>query len=96
VLRFCIRVFLTLALVAGWQAALEHSVRHVDELGEFVHPHDGHSDGSDSGLLCDTLAAPTNCAPDAALALLAGDALEHARRLFLKTASRGWRHVRAL
>jgi hypothetical protein len=60
------RVALVLALLAGWQAALEHPVKHVDELGEFVHDHDG---GSEDGLLCDVLAALTACAasPDAAL-----------------------------
>jgi len=58
---------LLLALLAGWQAALQHPIEHVDELGEFVHLHSGHSheQGSEAGLLCDALAALTACAPDA-------------------------------
>jgi hypothetical protein len=53
-------------LLAGWQAALEHPIKHVDELGGFVHRHGGHSDGNgtDAGLLCDALAALTACAAD--------------------------------
>jgi hypothetical protein len=59
------RVFLVVALLAGWQAALQHPIEHVDELGEFIHLHDGHAhdDGSQSGSLCDLLAALTACAP---------------------------------
>lgn len=59
------RFTLVLALLAGWQAAQEHPVKHVDQLGEFVHVHDGHShdDGdSQAGSLCDLLAALTACA----------------------------------
>ncbi|HEV3009100.1 MAG TPA: hypothetical protein VGX52_08720 [Burkholderiales bacterium] len=37
------RVFLVVALLAGWQAALQHPIEHVDELGEFVHLHSGHA-----------------------------------------------------
>jgi hypothetical protein len=61
------RVLLVIALLAGWQAALEHPIEHVDSLGEFVHLQGGHShdDGSEAGLLCDTLAALTACAPEA-------------------------------
>jgi hypothetical protein len=61
------RVFLVIALLAGWQAALQHPIEHVDALGEFVHLHSSHSheDGSEAGLLCDTLAALTACAPEA-------------------------------
>ena len=65
------RGLLVIALLAGWQAALQHPIEHVDELGEFVHLHsghtynDGHSDGSEAGSLCDTLAALTVCAPEA-------------------------------
>ena len=55
---------LAFALLLTWQAALEHAVRHVDELGQFVHLIDEHSDGqrSDAEPLCDTLAALTACA----------------------------------
>jgi hypothetical protein len=61
------RVLFLVVLLAGWQAALQHPIEHVDELGAFVHLHDGHSpdQGSDAGLLCDALAALTACAPDA-------------------------------
>jgi hypothetical protein len=60
------RVFLVVALLAGWQAALQHPIEHVDELGEFVHLHSGHShDGSGAEPLCDALAALTACATDA-------------------------------
>jgi hypothetical protein len=57
------RVLLVVALLAGWQAALQHPIEHVDGLGEFVHLHSGHSD--DGSPLCDTLAALTACVPDA-------------------------------
>jgi hypothetical protein len=65
------RVLLAVALLAGWQAALEHPLAHVDELGKFVHLHSGHSheDGSDPGSLCDLLAALTACAAHAQAAL---------------------------
>ena len=56
------RVFLVCVLLAGWQAALEHPLEHVDELGEFVHLQGGHSDQSSP--LCDTLAALTACAAE--------------------------------
>jgi hypothetical protein len=60
------RVFLVIALLAGWQTALQHPIEHVDELGEFVHLHDGQShDGSEAEPLCDTLAALTACAFEA-------------------------------
>jgi hypothetical protein len=52
------RVFLAVALLAGWQSALQHPIEHVDELGELVHRHGGHSDeGAEP--LCDLLAALT-------------------------------------
>lgn len=76
------RVVLAVALLAGWQAALEHPIRHVDELGEFVHlhddhsHHDGHSDGSQGGTLCDALAALTACAADAPHPLIAPEPCE--------------------
>ena len=61
------RVFLGVALLAAWQAALQHPIAHVDELGELVHLHDGHSsDDSEGGTLCDLLASLTACAPDSA------------------------------
>jgi hypothetical protein len=62
--RRLVAAFLALALVLSWQAALEHPVDHVDELGQFVHLHDEHSGGerSDAELLCDALAALTACA----------------------------------
>ena len=58
------RVFLVVALLAGWQAALQHPIEHVDRLGEFVHVHSGHShEGEPEGRsLCDLLAALTACA----------------------------------
>jgi len=58
------RFALAVALLAAWQAALQHPIEHVDELGEFVHVHSGHSDddGSDAGSLCDLLAALSACA----------------------------------
>jgi hypothetical protein len=60
------RVFLVIALLAGWQAALQHPIEHVDELGEFVHLYSGDShDGSGTEPLCDVLAALTACAADA-------------------------------
>lgn len=55
------RVLLALALIAAWQSALQHPVEHVDELGEFVHLHGGHSDKGGEPL-CDLLAALTTCA----------------------------------
>ena len=61
------RVLLVLSLLAGWQAALQHPIEHVDELGEFVHLPSGHSHDNGPGgeLLCDALAALTACAPAA-------------------------------
>jgi hypothetical protein len=60
------RVLLAIALLASWQAALQHPIEHVDELGEFVHLHSGHShDGSGAEPLCDALAALTACASEA-------------------------------
>jgi hypothetical protein len=56
------RLFLVVALLAGWQAALQHPVEHLDETGSFVHLHDGHSHDSGGGSSCDQLAALTACA----------------------------------
>jgi hypothetical protein len=56
---------LALALLGAWQAALEHPITHVDEHGEFVHVRDdghSHEGESESGPLCDALAALTACA----------------------------------
>jgi len=64
------RVFLVVALLAGWQAALQHPIEHVDHLGGFVHgssPHDG------SVPLCDALDALTACAPHATPPLVASE-----------------------
>ena len=71
------RLLLALALLAGLQAALEHPLRHVNASGEYAHLHDGHSHDrersgeSAPGTQCDTLAALTACAPDAAPPLVA-------------------------
>jgi hypothetical protein len=73
--------FLALALLAGWQAALEHPIEHVDKHGEFVHLHDdGHSHEGESGPLCDALAALTACAAET-LAVL-GQVEPHYEPLF--------------
>jgi hypothetical protein len=75
------RVLLVVALLASWQAALQHPIEHVDELGEFVHLHSGHSheDGSSAEPLCDALAALTACAPDAVLPPVAAGQVEYSR-----------------
>jgi len=49
------RLFLAAALLAGWQAALEHPLRHVDEHGGFVHG--SHDSGGTTELACDAIAA---------------------------------------
>jgi hypothetical protein len=83
VLSYCARLALALALLVTWQAALQHPIEHVDELGEFVHPHNGHShndgqsDGSEAEPLCDALAALTACAPGATQAVAASEQFEH-------------------
>jgi hypothetical protein len=72
-------VWLAIALLSSWQAALEHPIAHVDENGEFVHLHDdghSHQDKSGSGLLCDALAALTACAPEALPVVAASDRAE--------------------
>ena len=58
------RLALAVVLLVAWQAALQHPIEHVDELGELVHVHGGHSheDESGAGSLCDLLAALTACA----------------------------------
>jgi hypothetical protein len=77
VLRLCLRFLLVIALLAGWQAALQHPLEHVDSLGQFVHLHDGDSQDPESAPLCDALAALTACAPDAMPALLASAPASH-------------------
>lgn len=65
---FLARLLLAVTLLAGWQAALQHPIEHVNELGELVHVEGGHShEGSDAGPLCDLLASLTACAPEAAV-----------------------------
>jgi hypothetical protein len=58
------RLLLAAALLAGWQAALQHPVQHVDSKGGLVHVGDGHSGKKtpDGSKLCDALAALTACA----------------------------------
>jgi hypothetical protein len=58
------RVALAAVLLAAWQAALQHPIEHVDQLGEFVHVHGDHADEgeAEAGSLCDLLAALTACA----------------------------------
>lgn len=59
------RLFLVLALLAGWQNALLHPLVHVDGQGKLVHlgePAKGSADVS-----CDVLAALGACAPQASL-----------------------------
>jgi hypothetical protein len=59
------RLFLIVALLAGWQAALLHPLQHVNGQGGLVHASGGQSGktDSDSSRLCDALAALTACAP---------------------------------
>lgn len=69
------RLVLAVALLAGWQAALEHPLTHVSASGELVHLRDGHAHDGDSGgsapAACDALAALTACAAQASLPLVA-------------------------
>jgi hypothetical protein len=85
------RLVLALALLAGWQLALVHPLKHLDAQGEYVHLGDGHSHdrkpGSADGL-CDAIAALAACAPEAAAAqppccsgLEAADSRDFAARL---------------
>lgn len=56
------RVLIVVALLAGWQAALLHPLKHVDEHGALIHLGGEPSGASE---LCDALAALTACAPEA-------------------------------
>ena len=58
------RVFLVVALLAGWQAALVHPLQHADA-GGLVHLGGKPTDNSAA---CDVLAALAACAPQAQLA----------------------------
>jgi hypothetical protein len=77
------RVFLVVALLAGWQAALLHPLQHADSHGALIHLGDGRTAPaqSDSSKLCDALAALTACAPHAPLAFAAPAAEHHAFRV---------------
>jgi hypothetical protein len=59
------RLVLAVALLAAWQSALVHPLKHSDGRGGFVHLADGHDHGKQSNTsgLCDALAALTACAP---------------------------------
>jgi hypothetical protein len=63
------RLVLALALLAGWQLALVHPLKHLDSRGSYVHLGDDHSHdrkpGSTDGL-CDIIAALAACAPESA------------------------------
>lgn len=88
-LPFLARLLLAVALLAGWQAALQHPIEHVDELGELVHVHSGHSDeGSDAGPLCDLLTSLTACAPDAANVAVLAEGFEQRLQLEPENAPR--------
>lgn len=65
--RFLARLVLAAALLAAWQSALVHPLKHSDGRGGFVHLADG-QDGErnpDASGLCDALAALIACAPGA-------------------------------
>ena len=60
-MRRMARFLLAAVLLAGWQAALEHPLAHVDEGGAFVHlasEHAPHEQGkAKDSSLCDAIAA---------------------------------------
>jgi hypothetical protein len=60
------RLFLVVALLAGWQSALVHPLAHVDEQGKLVHLGEPSKKSADAS--CDVLAALTACAPQASAA----------------------------
>jgi hypothetical protein len=78
VLRRLAPVFLTLALLAGWQGALLHPLQHFDEYGALVHLADGHAGDQKPGKsgLCDALAALAACVAGAPLFLAYVDCVQ--------------------
>jgi hypothetical protein len=61
------RLLLALVLLAGWQLALVHPLKHFDSKGGYVHLADGHSHERKSGsadVLCDVVAALAACVPE--------------------------------
>ena len=63
------RLVLALVLLAGWQLALVHPLKHLDPQGGYVHLGGDHSHERKSGSadgLCDVIAALAACAPDTA------------------------------
>jgi hypothetical protein len=83
------RLLLAAALLAGWQAALQHPIQHVDSKGGLVHLGDGHSGkkGPDGSKLCDALAALTACAAHSP-ALFESPATDHHAFRFSKSRPR--------
>ena len=73
------RVFLVVALLAGWQAALLHPLQH-SEAGGLVHLG---GKPSDKSATCDALAALTACAAHAPLAYEPPALDQHAFRFFV-------------
>ncbi len=56
-----LRLLLTVALLAAWQSALLHPLKHVDRAGALVHvPGQDHGKGK-SEPLCDAIAAVAAC-----------------------------------
>jgi hypothetical protein len=64
---------LAAVLLVAWQAALQHPIEHVDELGELVHLHDSEEKNPEAGPLCDLLASLTACAPGTPLLALGAE-----------------------
>ncbi|MGH8669692.1 MAG: hypothetical protein ACREUH_10715 [Burkholderiales bacterium] len=63
------RLLLALALLAGWQLALVHPLKHFDAKGGFVHLAGGQSQdrkSSSTDGLCDAIAALAACVPETA------------------------------
>jgi hypothetical protein len=62
------RLLLALVLLAGWQLALVHPLKHFDGQGGYVHLGGGHSQNGKSGSpdgLCDAIAALVACVAEA-------------------------------
>jgi hypothetical protein len=85
-LQVLARLLLAAALLAAWQAALEHPIEHVDEHGHLVHVSGANGgdargendhEGDPSDRLGEALAALAACAPTAALDCLAEFASTH-------------------